>query len=496
MLEAVFPFHLVLDRNLRVLQAGGSIQRLHGQELVGAGFTEHFRVATPRVKATFDAMIVSPRALFLLESLTTPGLMLRGQVLHEQGSDCLFFVGSPWITETANFVALGLTLDDFAASDSVVDYVLLLAHQASALVEAEDLAARLHVTAELLEHRAYHDTLTGLPNRALLREHLERSRPERGAPTPVPVSVLMLDLDGFKAVNDSYGHSAGDWVLSVVAERLQDIAREGDMVVRFGGDEFALVLDAPAGKEPNETSAARVAQRVIETLSRPIPLPSCPGVFVTLSASIGIAHRLGLEPAEDLLRNADLAMYAAKAAGKARYERYTPAMHTVSQRRLDLAGDLGRALEQGQLRLDYQPMLRLDGDRFAGAEALLRWLHPTRGLLGPYEFIEIAEETGAIVEIGAWVLDEACRELRTWREAYTGHQPLGVAVNISGRQLGPHLVDTVTQALEGHGIEPDSLTLEITEGIIAEGERSAQKTLRALKELGGWLAIDDFGTGH
>ena len=378
----------------------------------------------------------------------------------------------------------------------VVDYVLLLQNQASALVEAKDLAARLHATAEQLEHLAHHDTLTGLPNRALLRKRLERKGPDGEEPAPTAVSVLMLDLDGFKAVNDSYGHSAGDGVLQDVAERLRALAREDDMVARFGGDEFALVLEARAGKERSETSAAKVAQRVIEALSQPFPLPLCPGVSVTLSASIGIAHRHGIESAEDLLRNADLAMYAAKAGGKARYERYTPVLHTVSQHRLDLASELGQARERGQLRLDYQPILRLDSDRFAGAEALLRWEHPTMGLLAPIEFIEMAEETGAIVEIGAWVLDEACAELRTWREAYTGPESLGVAVNISGRQLGPHLVATVAAALGRHGIDAGCLTLEITEGVIADGDRRAHKSLRDLKALGVWLAIDDFGTGH
>ncbi len=494
--EAVFPFHLVLDRDLRVLQAGSSVRRLQGDGLVGATFTDQFRVTTPRVAMTFEALTAKPRSLFLLESQATPGLLLRGQILHEPGADCLFFVGSPWITETANFVALGLTLDDFAASDVVVDYVLLLQNQASALVEAKDLAARLHATAEQLEHLAHHDTLTGLPNRALLRKRLERKGPDGEEPAPTAVSVLMLDLDGFKAVNDSYGHSAGDGVLQDVAERLRALAREDDMVARFGGDEFALVLEARAGKERSETSAAKVAQRVIEALSQPFPLPLCPGVSVTLSASIGIAHRHGIESAEDLLRNADLAMYAAKAGGKARYERYTPVLHTVSQHRLDLASELGQARERGQLRLDYQPILRLDSDRFAGAEALLRWEHPTMGLLAPIEFIEMAEETGAIVEIGAWVLDEACAELRTWREAYTGPESLGVAVNISGRQLGPHLVATVAAALGRHGIDAGCLTLEITEGVIADGDRRAHKSLRDLKALGVWLAIDDFGTGH
>lgn len=492
MVEAVFPFHLVLDRDLRVLQVGSSLQRLSESVVVGAAFGDLFRLATPKVTASFDALVQSPRALFLLRSLTTDGLVLRGQMLHDAGSECVFFVGSPWITKTADFVDLGLTLGDFAAADAVVDYVLLLQNQSSSLVEAESLAVRLHETAEQLEHLAFHDTLTGLPNRALLTRHLERALEA----TTSSLTVLLLDLDGFKTVNDSYGHSAGDSVLEVVGRRLRAVAREGDLVSRFGGDEFVLVLEDLTDVQLCDASVAAVAQRVVNSLSQPIALPSCSQVSVALSASVGIASSRAGETASDLLRNADLAMYAAKAGGKARYERYAPLMHVESQRRLTLVGELRQATDRGQLRLDYQPILRLDGDRFAGAEALLRWEHPTRGLLLPHEFIEMAEETGAITDIGAWVLGEACQELRRWRDTYTGWGSLGVAVNISGRQLGPQLVDTVRHALHTHDVAPEDLTLEITESIIVGSDERAHESLSDLKRLGVWLSIDDFGTGH
>jgi EAL domain-containing protein (putative c-di-GMP-specific phosphodiesterase class I) len=239
-----------------------------------------------------------------------------------------------------------------------------------------------------------------------------------------------------------------------------------------------------------------VVRRMLSALSDPIPLPSFPAVSVQLSASVGISYGGRDETADVLLRNADLAMYAAKSGGKSRYQSYDPAMHARSLGRMDLASDLRHAVSGDQLRLAFQPILRLQGDRFAGAEALLRWQHPTRGLLGSYDFIELAEETGAIVEIGAWVLDQACRQLRCWQGAHTGHEALGVAVNISGRQFGPELVDTVAAALTTHDIEPGCLTLEITEGLISGDGLGARKTLGALKELGVWLAIDDFGTGH
>jgi diguanylate cyclase (GGDEF)-like protein len=401
------------------------------------------------------------------------------------------------MTETTAFASLGLTLHDFAASDAVVDYVLLLQNQTRALDEARALTTRLHETAEQLTHHAFHDSLTGLPNRARLLDHLQR-RLQEPQTAGRQLAVLTLDLDGFKAVNDSYGHSAGDEVLWVVGNRLRSTARDGDLIARFGGDEFAFVLELqPTGGPVDEQAAVRVAERVLSALGDVVPLPSCPAITVPLSASIGIAYSgSGADTAEDLLRNADLAMYAAKASGKSRYKQFEPEMHVKSRKRLDLATQLGRAVEDQELRLVYQPILRLDGDRFAGAEALLRWQHPTRGLLGPLEFIELAEDTGLIVPIGAWVLDEACRELTVWQKAHTGKAQLGVAVNLSGRQFGPDLVTTVAEALATHGIDPGSLTLEITEGLITGDGPGAQETLRALKKLGVWLAIDDFGTGH
>jgi diguanylate cyclase (GGDEF)-like protein len=468
---------------------------MHPAGVVGLRFGELFEVATPRIPCSFDSFAAVPRSLFLLASRTRPGLLLRGQILHDPAADCLFFVGSPWMTETTAFASLGLTLHDFAASDAVVDYVLLLQNQTTALDEARALTARLHDTAEQLTHQAFHDSLTGLPNRARLLDHLQRKLLEPKT-SGHRLAVLTLDLDGFKAVNDTYGHSAGDEVLAVVGNRLRAAARDGDLIARFGGDEFAFVLE-PAGGQFDEQAAVRVAERVLSALATVVPLPSFPAITVPLSASIGIAYSGGgADTAEELLRNADLAMYAAKAEGRSRYKQFEAQMHVQSRNRLELATQLGRAIEDQELRLVYQPILRLEGDTFAGAEALLRWQHPTRGLLGPLEFIELAEETGLIVPIGAWVLDQACRELTVWQKVHTGEAELGVAVNLSGRQFGPDLVTTVAQALATHGIDPGTLTLEITEGLITGDGPGAQETLRALKKLGVWLAIDDFGTGH
>jgi diguanylate cyclase (GGDEF)-like protein len=377
LLDAAFPFHLVLDRDLRITQAGTSLQRLHHDAMVGAAFTGLFDVATPKIISSFDEFVGRPRSLFLLRSLTKPGLLLRGQVLHDPAAEYLIFVGSPWLTETAAFASLGLTLIDFAASDAAVDYVLLLENQASSLTEAGELAERLHRSAQQLTHQAFHDTLTGLPNRAMLLDHLHRSL-EPTAGRALHLALLMIDLDGFKAVNDSYGHSAGDAVLGIIGERLRTVLGDGDIVARFGGDEFAFVLE-PRGRQA-DIDAARafeVADRILTVLATPFQLPTYPNITVPLSASIGIAHAHGTETAEDILRNADLAMYSAKAHGKSRYERYAPSMHVVSVGRLDLANQLRQALDRNEFRLVFQPVLRLDGDRFAGAEALLRWEHPT-----------------------------------------------------------------------------------------------------------------------
>ena len=489
LLQAAFPFHFVVDRDLTVIQHGPSLQRLLPDPLMGRSLPDLFEIETPKVPLTFARLARSPRSLFVLRSRTRPELALRGQLLHDDDTDVLFFVGSPWVTSTSAFAALGLTLSDFATSDAVVDYVLLLQNQATALADARALA-------DQLSHHAFHDELTGLANRSCVLDELRRELDPAGTEHH-PIAVLMLDLDGFKAVNDSYGHNVGDDVLKVVADRLRTVPGPGATVARFGGDEFSILLRAPGrtGSEACE-AAGRVAERVLRAIREPFTLPSCEAVSVQLAASIGIAvGEVGVRP-DDIIRNADLAMYAAKNHGKGRVEHFSAEMHTTSVRRLDIASQLRDAVERQEFRLLYQPVLRLEGNRFAGAEALLRWQHPTRGLLAPDQFLDIAEESGLIVPIGTWVVEEACRELRRWIDAHTGLEPLGVAINLSARQLEADIVDTVREAIRVNRLDPAAITIEITEGLIATGRTEAHDTIRALKDLGTWLAIDDFGTGY
>jgi diguanylate cyclase (GGDEF)-like protein len=335
--------------------------------------------------------------------------------------------------------------------------------------------------------QALHDTLTGLPNRSLFLDRMRHAlaRAERGE---APVAVLFCDLDGFKTVNDSLGHRTGDRFLVLVAERLADCLRPADTIARLGGDEFAVLLEEL--REPGD--AARAAQRLLDALNAPFEVR---GREVYISASIGIAA--GRSDAETLLRDADLAMYRAKARGKGRYAVYEPSMHTAIVERLELEVDLKRALEREELAVAYQPIFSLIDGRVTGVEALVRWHHPTRGVVMPESFVPLAEESGLIGELGRWVLRKACHQGALWRAKYPGHPGLGIGVNISGAQLRePGLVQEVADALDASHLDATGLTLEITETALMESFDNAIEQIDALNDLGVALAIDDFGTGY
>ena len=341
-----------------------------------------------------------------------------------------------------------------------------------------------------LTHQAFHDALTGLANRALLRDRvahgLRRQRRHRR-----PLAVLLFDLDGFKTLNDSLGHAFGDGLLAAVADRLVEQLRPSDTACRLGGDEFAvLVEDLTGGMD-----ATVVADRIVRSLAEPFVVD---GKEVVTGASLGIAIADADDlSADDLLRNADVAMYTAKGRGRGRFELFKPSMHKAMLDRLDLEADLRRAVDRGEFVLHYQPTVTLATGRISGMEALVRWASPDRGLMPPGVFIPVAEDIGLIVKLGAWVLEEACRQTVAWKHEFGVDAPSTISINVSARQLQDDaLVATVADVLARTGINPDQVILEITETALMSDAESMVARLHQLKALGVRLAIDDFGTGY
>jgi diguanylate cyclase (GGDEF)-like protein/PAS domain S-box-containing protein len=341
---------------------------------------------------------------------------------------------------------------------------------------------------ETIRHLAYHDGLTGLPNRTLFEDRLTvtlaQARRKKGI-----AAVMFLDLDRFKVVNDTVGHAMGDQLLQSVAERLRALVRDGDTVARVGGDEFTVLLPEVARVE----DAVEVAERILETLRQPWQVN---GHEFRITTSIGIAMCPGDgDDAESLIRNADTAMYRAKDGGRDNYKLYTRAMNSRIAERLALESSLRRAVEREEFAVHYQPQVNIETGRIVGVEALVRWRHPQQGLVSPLEFIPVAEETGLIVPLGAWVLRTACTQNRAWQDA--GLPPMRMAVNLSARQFQRHdLLDTVAAALAESGLPPQYLQLEITEGAAMQDVDLTLAILRELKDTGVQVSIDDFGTGH
>jgi diguanylate cyclase (GGDEF)-like protein len=339
-----------------------------------------------------------------------------------------------------------------------------------------------------LSHQALHDALTGLPNRALVLDRAEQMLARAGRRADIVPGALFIDVDGFKHVNDNLGHAAGDLLLRVVGERLGAAVREQDTVGRLGGDEFVVLVES----EAPHLSLDALAARLIEALRRPVMIGEA-GKTLSFTASIGVAVGQYATP-DELLRDADLALYAAKAAGKDRYAVFDSSMDADAEDRQQLEMDLKSAIWEGQLFLLYQPIFDLDSRTVVGAEALVRWQHPVRGIVQPEDFIALAEATGLIAPLGRWVLEEACGQAAAW--ARDGHD-IGMSVNVSARQLGQDgFASDVRSALEESGIEPASLTLEVTETTIMRDVASACERLEQVKRLGVRVAIDDFGTGY
>jgi len=364
--------------------------------------------------------------------------------------------------------------------DADVGAIVLNIHDITARKRAEDEIA----------HQAFHDALTGLANRALFFDRIEQAL-RRHARSGRDTAVLFLDLDGFKTVNDSLGHAAGDDMLRQVAHRLSRSVRDGDTVARLGGDEFGVLIE---DSRDALREAQVVAERILETLSTPFTIAEH---LLALSASIGIAGGDAAATATSLVRDADVAMYRAKTSGKAQWLLYDSEMRTAAAERLRLATDLATALERDEFALVYQPVIELQTDRVVAFEALLRWHHPELGLVRPDRFIPLAEESGLIVPIGRWVLDQACKAASRWRREFPELSDLAIAVNVSGRQLTARsFVDDVTHALADAGLDPTALVLEITETSLVHDSLAAAARLHEVHALGIRLAIDDFGTGY
>ncbi len=363
--------------------------------------------------------------------------------------------------------------------------------------EAGQVVASVHVAKDITEHRrteqhlqhlAHYDQLTQLPNRTLFLDRLAQALTRANWHQRI-VAMLFLDLDRFKVINDTLGHDTGDLLLQAVAGRLLKAVREGDTVARFGGDEFVIALVDVA----DEQDVYLITEKLLRELGRPFVIHDRE-LFVTTSIGISLYPHDGTDTSV-LIRNADAAMYHAKELGKNNYQRYSPILHAGSPKRLELETSLRHALDRQEFRLHYQPKIDVITGRLRGMEALLRWQHPEIGLIAPLEFIPLLEETGLIVEVGAWVLQTACVQARAWQEA--GFPDLCVAVNLSARQFTQHnLSETVVKALRASGLQPRCLELELTESILIEHSETTLAALRELSGMGIQLAIDDFGTGY
>jgi diguanylate cyclase (GGDEF)-like protein len=424
----------------------------------------------------------------------------REQVLAEAGTALLAAPDADAVSQVAAAATaqlLGLEAPVAAAGPPVADELVAdearpaldsLRAQVTLALERADLAAEL-------ARRASVDPLTGLANRAAFSRRLgealarlDQARAPGDHPGP---ALLLLDLDDFKTINDSLGHSCGDEVLRVVAERLRGCLRPADLAARLGGDEFAVLVPEVA----DEAEAVALGERLAAILRTPVTVA---GREVLARASVGVRlARGGDEDPERLLRDADMAMYAAKTAGRAGVRVFDTAMHTRAMQRLDFEAALRRAVIRQQFTVRYQPVVELAGGQLAGMEALVRWDHPDRGLVMPGEFVSLAEDTGLIVPIGRWVLHAACQAARDWQRRFPLQPHPFLSVNLSVRQLQqPDLLEDVAGALDSSGLDPDELMLEITESVLAADQEAMLERLGGLRALGVHLAIDDFGTGY
>jgi len=440
------------------------------------------RVLADREESFRLLFAANPQPMWVYDAATMHFLEVNDAAVRHYGYDRAVFEAMPVtslgpLTEGPSRHVLA---DGRVINVEVTSHRLEFAGHDAVLVAVQDVTERNALDAQL-RHQAFHDSLTGLSNRALFGDRVQHALGRRtGTDHPI---LLLLDLDRFKMVNDSLGHAVGDEMLIEVARRLEAAVRLGDTVARLGGDEFAILLE-----DCEVAAAERQASRVLQSLSQPMWIS---GHQVEATASIGIAVATSTSSAGDLLRNADVAMYRAKAAGGSRFQMFQHAMFEAAAREMELTAALRRALERDEFVLHYQPIVDVMTGQVTSMEALARWRHPQLGLLRPKEFIPVAEESGLIVRLGSWVLHEACRAAAEWPNQ------TALNVNLSGGQLADAgVVDDVSSALAESGLDPARLTLEITESVVMQNSEANMRRLRRLRELGVTLAIDDFGTGY
>ena len=453
------------------------------------GIGSHIAMALPTAASFFivavGVLCARPRhgIMAVISSNTSGGTMVR-RLLPAVVIVPVLLGGLHLAGERAKIfdTALGLWL---LAVAIMTVFAVLVARNAQLLFRSDLDRA---VAERTLEHQATHDSLTQLPNRRLFLQRL-RAEFDRAHENGTFTAVLLVDLDLFKVVNDSLGHVVGDELLVAAARRVRDCIEGDELVARLSGDEFTVLIPSLSDRQP----AIALAERIRQAFDRPFRV----GLHeVFTSVSIGVAFSNGQGSATDLVRHADIAMYAAKARGKARHEIFEPVMDLAARQRLELENGLRQAIARKELRVYYQPEVEIESGRLVGMEALVRWEHPERGLIAPADFIAVAEETGLIVPIGRWVLFEACRQAKEWQEKYRTDVALMVSVNLSGKHLQQAtLIDEVRDVIETTGIDPRSLIIEITETVAMAGAETTIEILARLKSLGVQLAIDDFGTG-
>ncbi|MGB7299692.1 MAG: EAL domain-containing protein [Burkholderiaceae bacterium] len=612
LLHAAFPFHIVLDNQLSVVQIGMSMRLLDETLDVGSVSSEHLILQRPIVSWDYSALRDASKSIFLLSLAYRKDVRLRGQFLSDEVNRYLIFIGSPHFTNADDIKSAGLKLNNFAAHDSTPDLLLLLRTNQTSLEDAEKLAKELRrekehaqiilssigeavvaadangrvsymnavaeqlcgrtqrdaknqplhdvfdlidaasrepalhwldklattrsavelpqssvllrrdndeivvegvvasiqgkedrsegmvlvfrdVTdqrnmAKLMEYQATHEPLTKLPNRMLLYERADQAI-YQAKRREEHIAMLFLDLDRFKTINDSLGHQIGDRLLEVVAKRLVAAVRDADVVSRLGGDEFVIMLT----QVTNPHAAGVVAKKVIAALSEPVVIEK---YELNISVSIGIStYPDDSLDVNGLLRCADLAMYSAKESGRDTFRFFEKTLDAAAVERMTIENHLRVALERDQFELYYQPKLSTDTKEVVGCEALLRWNHPGRGLIPPDRFIPIAEETGIILELGKWVIYEACQQAQRWNSELG--KRFTMAVNVSWLQLyQSDIKSIIVDALDKSGLPAELLELEFTESVLMRNSTTACDTLIGLRELGVRLSIDDFGTGY